>query len=144
GRLLPLRAPAISTGTIPSDVSAGSGADSIRTVHPDGGGQQIRRPRNHRRDHYFGSNSLQLRVGKHSVSVSRSADLYLQRHERLRALRAGAVLVDYLLVCDLGVSRRDFDRARAARSRRLAGRAIPAGARTVSTTRTSPRFIPRA
>ena len=98
-------------------VSANSGAGVVCIFCADRRGKQIRRTRNHYRDHHSGSDSVQLRLGEHAVPLPRCAAVHLQRHERLRPFRSGAVLVDHLLVGDFGISWRDLDRAGAARSR---------------------------
>ena len=124
-RLLPLRAAAILQGTVRRHLPASPDLCLAGFVRADHGQQQVHRPRHRDRHLRPGPHPVHLGLGKHALPVRQHSALYLQRHERLRPLRAGAVLVDHLLARDLRISRRHLHRLDAARRRRQLDRAPP-------------------
>ena len=107
-------------GAVRRHLPADARLRAVRAVRADHGVEQVRRPRDRDRHVRAAADPLQLRLGEHALSAGRDAAVHLLGHERLRPLRARAVLGDHLLVCDLRVAGRDLDRVHAARRGRLA------------------------
>ncbi len=106
---------AVRRGALPGHPAAGARHRFAGLVRADDGVEQVHRSRHRDRCGRDAADLVQFRLGKYPLSARRRAAVYLLGHERLRPLRARAVLGDLLLERYFCATRRGLHCLRAAR-----------------------------